>query len=150
MLTTKLRMAVAAGISVGIATTVAFGLSAEASSTDVPTLTSAQLQDVGIANAIDVTTATDSSLLSATVTRAAAIAKAQAEIGNNSTDVRVLLASDVSTPGAAPKPVWVVMFRGGVAPFDGPQGAHVGPITYRVTAVVVDDQTGHVLGGFMH
>jgi hypothetical protein len=50
----------------------------------------------------------------------------------------------------ADQSVWIVVFKGGNAPAGAPGGAQVTFAPITLTGVIVDDQTGDVLGMFMH
>lgn len=150
MLTTKAKRLVAGGVVLGgLLVGLVLGATGAAAGSAVPVLSAADLHMVGITSATDVTSLPDASLPAVPVSRSQAISAALGEVGRTDTDVRVLHGSAPRFPGEPDRSVWIVMFKGGVSPFDGPPGALSGPATYSVTGVIIDDQTGEVLSGFM-
>ena len=84
----------------------------------------------------------------ATITRAQAIAIATARVGRTDSPSGVYRASAPRYMDEPNREVWVVLFNGGDAPFDGPSPG-IGPMKMRLTGVIIDDQTGEVLRWFM-
>lgn len=151
MLTVRTKKVLAPAIlSSGLLILLMLGATRAATGSSVPSLSAADLHILGITSATDVTSIPDQSLPALSVTRAQAIAVAKAEVGRTDSDVRVLLGTAPRYVGEPDRSVWIVMFNGGVSPFDGPAGVRASPITYGVTGVIVDDQTGQMLSGFMH
>jgi hypothetical protein len=101
-----------------------------------------------ISSAVDVTDSTSvrDTTDPATVTREQAIAIAQEELGNTSSEVRVLQGLAPQFEGEMNRDVWVILFKGGVSPFDGPVSDDPSPVVYAVTGVLIDAQTGEASG----
>lgn len=112
-----------------------------------PPLTSAELDRYWITSATDVTSSEPAASQAAAISKEKAIGLAQDEIGTTDDNVRVLFGQAAQYPGQTESAVWIVLFNGGVAPFDGPDGAP--PVTYTVTGVLIDATTGDFLRGFM-
>jgi hypothetical protein len=79
----------------------------------------------------------------AAISKPKAIGLAQDEIGTTDDNVRVLFGQAAQYPGQTQRAVWIVMFNGGTAPFDGPDGAP--PVNYT-TGVLIDATTGESSG----
>jgi hypothetical protein len=131
------------GLSLAVVTTVS-------GASQPPALAPADLPNLGITSASDVTDALAGDVQQTPVDRAGAIAAAEDEVGKTDPNVRVLQGRALVSPKEPDRQVWIVLFAGGVSPFDGPAGGNMGPITFSVTGVIIDAQTGEFIRGFMH
>ena len=153
-LTWRLPVGAAALLALFVLGAVALGSTAAAETS--PVISANDLAVFRIHNAVDVTAQPDSAMPDTGVSRAAAITTAQQEVGPGLKEVGVMHAKAAQFVDGAERSVWVVIFSGGVMPFDGPYNAAAdapGVGTTRpatVTGVVIDDTTGEFLRGFMH
>lgn len=115
---------------------------------DVPMLTDDEFEVLGIQDAVEVTPGSGA-FPAARVRTEVAVAVAYDELGVKGEKVRILHALTPRYVGEEPRTVWVVLFSGGQSPFGGP-GRGSEPTQYRLTGIIVEDQTGEFLGGFMH
>jgi len=100
-----------------------------------------------IHDAVDVTSAGATTPSGAAISVNRAIALAQAQF--SATPRAVYLATGTQYPNSPERMVFVVIFDGGISPFDGPPEADASPTHYRVTGVILDATTGEFLRGFM-
>ena len=114
-----------------------------------PTLTAADLASFHISDPVDVTVLADKDLPTAAFSRAKAIAAARAEVGEKLPQTVVLHARAPRFLDEPDRSVWVVLFAGGVVPFDGPDGGAGVSSNGRITGVIIDDTTGEFLSGFI-
>jgi hypothetical protein len=141
------RASVAVGIPL-IAIALAFAGLARATGPSTPSITDEDLAVFGVYEVVDVTSATPP--VKATLTKSVAVANAREELGVTDSNVRVLFGLVQESVDGRRKPAWIVVFAGGVLPFDGPPGTDTTLLSAtRVTGVIVDDATGTVLGGFI-